>query len=152
MPRGNPSPKLAITVDPDVHAAVVEAAAAEGVSVSAWMTAAARRALRVRSGLAAVARDGVGSRQRAPDQRGTRRRPAPHRHHHRAPDRMTRVVYDAGVLVAADRNVRAIWADHRIRLEAGIIPVVPAPVIARSAAPPPKSSSAACCADARSSP
>ena len=55
MPRGNPSPKLAITVDPDVYAEVVEAAAAEGVSVSAWMTAAARRALRVRSGLAAVA-------------------------------------------------------------------------------------------------
>ncbi len=55
MPRGNPSPKLAITVDPDVHAEVVKAAAAEGVSVSAWMIAAARRALRVRSGLAAVA-------------------------------------------------------------------------------------------------
>jgi hypothetical protein len=55
VPRGNPSPKLAITVDPDVHAEVIEAAAAEGVSVSAWMTAAARRALRVRSGLAAVA-------------------------------------------------------------------------------------------------
>ena len=44
---------------------------------------------------------------------------------------MTPVVYDAGVLVAADRNVRAVWADHRIRLEAGIIPVVPAPVIAQ---------------------
>jgi hypothetical protein len=55
MPRGNPSPKLAITVDPDVHARVVEAAAAEGVSVSAWMTKAARRALLVRDGLAAVA-------------------------------------------------------------------------------------------------
>lgn len=55
VPRGNASPKLAITVDPDVHAEVVEAAAAEGFSVSAWMTAAARRALRVRSGLAAVA-------------------------------------------------------------------------------------------------
>jgi hypothetical protein len=55
MPRGNPSPKLAITVDPDVHAQVMAAAAAEGVSVSAWMTAAARRALRLREGLAAVA-------------------------------------------------------------------------------------------------
>ncbi len=55
MPRGNPSPKLAITVDPDVHAQVVAAAAADGVSVSAWMTAAARRALRLREGLAAVA-------------------------------------------------------------------------------------------------
>ncbi|MDA8321838.1 MAG: hypothetical protein M0030_18810 [Actinomycetota bacterium] len=55
MPRGNPSPKLAITVDPDTHAQVVVAAAAEGVSVSAWMTSAARQALRVRDGLAAVA-------------------------------------------------------------------------------------------------
>lgn len=55
MPRGNPSPKLAITVDPDVHERVVAAAASDGVSVSAWMTAAARQALVVRDGLAAVA-------------------------------------------------------------------------------------------------
>lgn len=55
MPRGDPSPKLAITVDPDVHRGVVEAAAADGVSVSAWMTDAARRALKVRDGLKAVA-------------------------------------------------------------------------------------------------
>ena len=48
-----------------------------------------------------------------------------------APDRMTPVVYDAGVLVAADCNVRAVWADHRVRLEAGIIPVVPAPGVAQ---------------------
>ena len=54
MPRGNPSPKLAITVDPDVHRDVLEAAAAEGVSVSAWMTSAARRTLLARDGLAAV--------------------------------------------------------------------------------------------------
>jgi predicted nucleic acid-binding protein len=49
---------------------------------------------------------------------------------------MTPVVYDAGVLVAADRNVRAVWADHRVRLEAGIIPVVPAPVIAQASRSP----------------
>jgi hypothetical protein len=55
MPRGKPSPKLAITVDADVHDRVLDAAAAEGVSVSAWMTRAARRALLVRDGLAAVA-------------------------------------------------------------------------------------------------
>ena len=55
MPRGKPSPKLAITVDPDVHARVISAAAEEGVSVSAWMTQAARRALLVRDGLEAVA-------------------------------------------------------------------------------------------------
>jgi len=54
MPRGNPSVKLAISVDPDVHSEVIDAAEAEGLSVSAWMTAAARRALRVRDGLAAV--------------------------------------------------------------------------------------------------
>jgi hypothetical protein len=55
MPRGNPSPKLAITVDPDVHERVIAMAIREGVSVSAWMTAAARQALIVRDGLDAVA-------------------------------------------------------------------------------------------------
>lgn len=55
MPRGNPSPKLAITVDPSVHEEILEAAASEGLSVSAWMTAAAREALQRRAGLAAVA-------------------------------------------------------------------------------------------------
>lgn len=54
VPRGKPSPKMAITVDPDVHAGIVAAAAADGVSVSAWMTDAARRALVIRNGLAAV--------------------------------------------------------------------------------------------------
>jgi hypothetical protein len=55
MPRGNPSPKLAITIDPAVHEGILKAAAGEGVSVSAWMTEAAREALRRRAGLAAVA-------------------------------------------------------------------------------------------------
>jgi len=55
VPRGNPSPKLAITVDPEVHAQVVATAAEEGTSISAWMTSAARRALLVRDGLRAVA-------------------------------------------------------------------------------------------------
>lgn len=55
MPRGRPSPKLAISVDADVHERVIAEAAREGVSVSAWMTAAARRELLVRDGLAAVA-------------------------------------------------------------------------------------------------
>jgi hypothetical protein len=41
------------------------------------------------------------------------------------------VVYDACMLVAADRNVRVVWAEHRVRLEAGIVPVVPAPVVAQ---------------------
>lgn len=45
---------MAITVDADVHDRVLDAAAAEGLSVSAWMTKAARRALLVRDGLAAV--------------------------------------------------------------------------------------------------
>jgi hypothetical protein len=55
MPRGNPAPKLAITVAPDVHARVLEAAEAEGLSISAWMTKAARDALRTRDGLAGIA-------------------------------------------------------------------------------------------------
>jgi len=55
MPRGNPSPKLAITIDPDIHESVLAAAARERVSVSAWMTLAAREALQRRAGLAAIA-------------------------------------------------------------------------------------------------
>ena len=54
MPRGNPSPKLAITVDPEVHENILAAAARDRVSVSAWMTNAAREALKRRAGLAAV--------------------------------------------------------------------------------------------------
>ena len=54
MPRGNPSPKLAITVDPEVHAGIIEAAEAEGLSISAWITRTARRELQIRKGLAAV--------------------------------------------------------------------------------------------------
>ena len=55
MPRGNPSPKLAITIDPDIHENILAAAARDGVSVSAWMTIAAREALQRRAGLAAIA-------------------------------------------------------------------------------------------------
>ena len=55
MPRGRPSPKLAITVDADVHEQVIAAATDDGVSVSSWMTTAARRALLVRDGVRAVA-------------------------------------------------------------------------------------------------
>lgn len=55
MPRGRPSPKLAVTVDPDVHEQILKAAAADGVSVSAWITSAARHALLIRDGLQAVA-------------------------------------------------------------------------------------------------
>jgi len=54
MPRGNPSPKLAITIDPDIHKHILASAARAGVSVSAWMTTAAREALQRRAGLAAV--------------------------------------------------------------------------------------------------
>ena len=55
MPRGAPAAKLAITVEREVHARVVRAAREDEVSISAWMTDAARRALRIRDGLAAVA-------------------------------------------------------------------------------------------------
>ena len=44
---------------------------------------------------------------------------------------MTPVVYEAAVLVAADRDTRSVWAEHRVRLETGIVPVVPSPVVAQ---------------------
>ena len=40
-------------------------------------------------------------------------------------------VYDAGVFVAAERNDRDVWADHRARLELGLIPRTTAPVLAQ---------------------
>jgi predicted nucleic acid-binding protein len=44
---------------------------------------------------------------------------------------MSTVVYDAAVLVAADRNERRAWAEHKARLELGVVPLVPAPVVAQ---------------------
>ena len=44
---------------------------------------------------------------------------------------MSTVVYDAAVLVAADRNERRAWAEHKARLELGVVAVVPAPVVAQ---------------------
>jgi len=44
---------------------------------------------------------------------------------------MNAVVYDAAVLVAADRNERRAWAEHKVRLELGVVPLVPAPVVAQ---------------------
>lgn len=52
MPRWD---HLTISVDFAVARQVEEAAAEDGVSVSAWMADAARQALRIRAGLAAVA-------------------------------------------------------------------------------------------------
>jgi hypothetical protein len=44
---------------------------------------------------------------------------------------MSAIVYDAAVLVAADRNERRAWAEHKARLEVGLLPLVPAPVVAQ---------------------
>lgn len=41
------------------------------------------------------------------------------------------VVYDAGALIAADRSDRRLWARHRARLEAGLVLVTTAPVVAQ---------------------
>ncbi len=45
-------------------------------------------------------------------------------------------VYDTGVLIAADRNDRRVWADHRARLEAGLVPITTAPVVAQASRSP----------------
>ena len=49
---------------------------------------------------------------------------------------MRPVVYDAGVLIAGDRSERRTWAEHRLRLEAGVVPLVPAPVVAQASRSP----------------
>lgn len=45
-------------------------------------------------------------------------------------------LYDTGVLIAADRSNRAVWADHRARLEAGVVPITTAPVVAQASRSP----------------
>lgn len=40
-------------------------------------------------------------------------------------------MYDAGPLIAAERNDRRVWAEHRVHLERGIVPLVPAPIVAQ---------------------
>ncbi|HKU38526.1 MAG TPA: hypothetical protein VJR89_10275, partial [Polyangiales bacterium] len=49
---------------------------------------------------------------------------------------MKKVVYDTGVLIAADRNQRRTWAAHKVRLESGVVPLVPAPVVAQASRSP----------------
>lgn len=45
-------------------------------------------------------------------------------------------VYDTGVLIAAERNDRDSWADHRARLEAGLVPLTTAPVVSQASRSP----------------
>ncbi len=128
MPRGNPSPKLAITVDPDIHENILAAAARDRVSVSAWMTSAAREALQRRAGLAAVALwEKQHGRLTAEEMNEARRNVrAQYREsvHERRRLRRRRSR-------AADRNERPASAEHKARLELGVIPLVPAPVVAQ---------------------
>jgi hypothetical protein len=49
---------------------------------------------------------------------------------------MKATVYDTGVLIAAERNERRVWAEHRVRLEAGVVPSVPSPVVAQASRTP----------------
>lgn len=44
---------------------------------------------------------------------------------------MTKIVYDAGVLIAAEKGDRLTWARHKARLEFGMVLLVPAPVVAQ---------------------
>jgi hypothetical protein len=44
---------------------------------------------------------------------------------------MRPAVYDAGALIAAERNDRRFWAEHRVRLELGIVPCVPSTIVAQ---------------------
>jgi predicted nucleic acid-binding protein len=49
---------------------------------------------------------------------------------------MRPVIYDTAVLIAADRGERRVWAEHRVRLEAGMLPAVPSPVLAQASRSP----------------
>lgn len=44
---------------------------------------------------------------------------------------MAGITYDAGALIAAERNDRRLWALHRRALERGVVPTVPSGVLAQ---------------------
>ena len=44
---------------------------------------------------------------------------------------MNDVVYDAAVLIAADRSDQRTWKEHKARLRVGVYPLIPAPVVAQ---------------------
>jgi hypothetical protein len=96
--------KLAITVDSEIHAKLLDAARAECTNVPGWLTEAARRALLLRDGIAAAR---VGSRARCPRSSGARTGAhtlGPPANRAKTSGAMKKVVYDSGVLVAADRT------------------------------------------------
>lgn len=45
---------------------------------------------------------------------------------------MPGVTYDSGALIAADRDNRQLWALHAGYLREGVVPLVPAPVLAQA--------------------
>ena len=45
---------------------------------------------------------------------------------------MAGVTYDTGALLAADRHDREMWLIHRSYVDAAVLPVVPAPVLAEA--------------------
>jgi predicted nucleic acid-binding protein len=49
---------------------------------------------------------------------------------------MTGALYDAGALIAADNNDRRFWADHKARLESGLLPLTTSPVVAQASRSP----------------
>jgi predicted nucleic acid-binding protein len=49
---------------------------------------------------------------------------------------MNRAVYDAGALIAAERGDRELWSDHLARLDGGVVPIVPATVVAQASRSP----------------
>jgi predicted nucleic acid-binding protein len=44
---------------------------------------------------------------------------------------MSGALYDAGALIAAERNDRRFWAEHKARLQSGVVPLTTAPVVAQ---------------------
>jgi len=55
LPCEDASPTIAVTMDPSLYGDVLSAEQSDGVSVSAWLTEAARRTVAIRRGLEAVA-------------------------------------------------------------------------------------------------
>ncbi len=115
-----------------VAAAASHAADRHGMSFSAWLNAAAASALVLEEGLAVVraweAEHGALSHEELTSADAVLDGECASL----SALAMAGITYETGVLIAAERGHRRVWALHRRSLERGMVPTVPAGVLAQS--------------------
>ncbi|MFV0306822.1 MAG: hypothetical protein ACK5OX_03655 [Desertimonas sp.] len=126
--------KRSVSLDDAVAKRVEQAASDEGVSFSTWLSAAAHDKLRLHDAMHGIAEWEADAGELTPEERAARQallerliwRPG------RQISVTAGLTYDTGALIAAERNDRLLWALRRAAVERGLLPTVPAGVLAEA--------------------